>query len=91
MDPRAPGPPPEVRWLGWVPGGSNHLLSMWLEPWDGHRFQDALGQRCLRCLRLKYPKTHVDPETLGFANLACHVWEFCKLIQWPHVDVAFFS
>ena len=23
-DPRAPGPPPEVRWLGWVPGGSNH-------------------------------------------------------------------
>ena len=21
--PTAPGPPPEVRWLGWVPGGSN--------------------------------------------------------------------
>ena len=22
-------PPPEVRWLGWVPGGSNHLLRRW--------------------------------------------------------------
>ena len=31
--PRAPGPPCEVRWLGWVPGGSNHLLRIWLEPY----------------------------------------------------------
>ena len=25
-------PHPFRRWLGWVPGGSNHLLRIWLEP-----------------------------------------------------------
>ena len=42
--PRAPGLPPEVRWLGWVPGGPNHLLRIWARsPRVGRRTGTTTG------------------------------------------------